>query len=210
MSYLGIFGFPCSGQDYMVKVLQHYGVKISETGDLHGVAGWRAMIPGFQPTEQVSRAPSKEGRNRRVTNNPMSIYPLVHLIRHPWHAIAAAATLSTVDVELIRDWTGQDSSKGVDEWHNKVRVLTRAFPVWYDEIRDQAPDMTLKIEELDKKADDFRRLLRLEEFTSHGHDDCFAAIVKHVDYKVAVELAGENAAGQVEVIARNLYKNVRA
>lgn len=209
MGMLAMIGFPGSGHKYMQTFLHAYGYDVAPEVGLHGVMGWKVALPEFRPTEKIARPPSKEGRNPRVTREPMYLDPVIHLMRNPWQAISSAANLSDEDIALLRNNTHQEPLP-IDSWHNKARICIRAFPQWYGMIRDLNPVMTLKIEELESKWNDLRKILRMEELKPYTVFGPAARQsrqpYKTVNYKLAMELVGDTDAARVEVIAKNLYK----
>ena len=212
MSYLGILGFPHSGQDVLEFLLSLVPLKVSVGDRLHGFIGWKEVLPEFRPTEIVSRGPSKEGRNRRPEEHIIPAKPLIHLMRYPWHAIAAGAKLLTVEeLQFIKEKAGihpRCPGTHLTTWESKVKVLTLAYPKWYDKIREQNPDAMIKIERLEEEG--WPTINKLAGFdvplfnfkVTHSEESDVAP----VDYYVATGLAGSEPAGQVEVIAKNLYK----
>lgn len=209
--FLGILGFPCSGQDTLEFLLSLVPLKVSKDNRLHGFVGWKEVLPEHRPTEIVSRAPSKEGRERRPEAHIIQAKPLLHLIRYPWHAIAEAATTLTLEeLQLIKAGIGihpRTPATSLTTWESRVKVLTLAFPVWYDKIREQNPDATIKIEQLEENAwPTINKLAGFDVPLLNLRATHYAGVVAPVDYNVATGLAGLYAASQVEVIAKNLYK----
>jgi len=206
--YAGIIGFPGSGDQYAFELLCAFGFS-----SLHGRTSWRALLPEHRPQELVSREPSKEGRNRRVSGNPIPFNPVVHLMRYPWHAITAATELPLDDLVLIRTAVGINPKAPACHLNTResvVKVLTLAFPKWYDMIRGLNPDIMLKVESPDAVTA-FKKLLDVKPFfLKESELPVFKLPLpeKTVTYEVAVAIAGQLAASQVEVIAKNLYKQV--
>lgn len=209
MNYIGVFGFPGSGHNYVATLLQHYGFDVTAAGGKRGIVSWKAALPEFRPHELISRAPSAEGRNRRISKRPLQADPLIHLIRYPWHAISSAANLDSESIALIRSATKQGGVP-LDTWQDKARICIRAFPKWYDLVRDLNPDFTLKIEELDSKWNELRKVLRmesLEAYATFGPDvKQSRKPYKEINYKLALELVDSTEASSVELMARNLYR----
>ena len=201
--YVGIIGFPCSGEKYVAELLLASGLS-----DLHGTVSWKALLPEHRPYELVSRQPSKEGRKHRVSKNPIPFNPVVHLMRYPWHAISLAAELPVEDLTLIRDAVGINAKAPachLNTWESKVKVLTLAYPKWYDMIRELNPDIMLKVEHTDRELV-LQKLLNIVVLYSTLPAFEIGSAKKLVTYETASAIAGGLAAGQVEVIAKNLYK----
>lgn len=203
--FVGVFGFPGSGQPFVRSGLGLANLKLGpDVADLHGISTWK-VLPEFLPKERVSRAPSKEGRKRRVGEEFIEFSNVIHLMRNPWHAIAEAAeTLTAEDFDILKHGANIHSrmpATSCQNWESKVKVLTIAYPVWYDKIREFDPDMMFRIDRPDWSG----------LFKTLGIENPFTEIpvtpfgeYKKVDYSVAGGLAGQEWASRVEVIRRNL------
>lgn len=207
--FAGIFGFPGSGTHYMSAFLRSYGLDIQhEKIGAAGICSWYHFLPEYQPTEVVSRGPSKEGRNRRLVQHGIPFTPVVHLIRHPWQAIASAACLPSDWIAVLRNNTKQDAI-AIDTWESRATVCIRAYTQWYDKIRELNPEFTLRIETLQSRWDEVREVFKIapaaftiwdsEKAGSRQRDPLY----RPLSLAVAAEL-DENAALRVDQIRRNL------
>lgn len=207
VSFVGMLGFPGSGQSFMANTLKLVGLKIGhDAADLNGIATWR-VLPELLPKERISRAPSKEGRKRRVGEEFIEFSHVFHLMRNPWNAIAeAAATLNPEDFDILKQGAKIHSrmpATSCQNWESKVKVLTIAFPVWYDKVRELDPDMMFRVDRADWGR--FFKTLGMDNpFTLEQPPCLFKPEIKPVTYAIAGGLAGHEWASRVEVIARNL------
>ena len=213
--YLGVFGFPGSGEEEVAFLLRSCGLKIGYlTPDENGVVTWR-MHHKFLPYERVRqrgqdiRHPKGPPMTGGGDNAEPTLDKVIHLMRYPWHAIATAANFDIESLELVKraaEIHPRTPATHLTTWESRVKTLVLAYPKLYDKIRELHPDMLLKVEYVEERWSDVKKLLQVNGEPVFPKRDVVK--IAPVDFNVATQLAGEHTASQVEVIARNLYKHV--